>query len=429
MAERSKRGHERQARLFGYDSELNLCELSHILPSDGQPLSSQQAQAEPLRRYDAAGRVSQIGQNQYRYDKCGQLSEKVVSRPGFRPQTTQFEWDGFDRLQRVILPDGSRWRYRYDPFGRRIGKEREGQVSQLTAITRVHYRWDGDQLVQQQSYRADGNAARQVQWVYEPGSFRPLAQWEAGEQDERLHYIVTDVAGTARELCSEAGDIIWRGEQRLWGNHRTDVIPQPLRRFLGDATNEETYCELRYQGQIYDQETGLYYNRHRYFDPELGQYISPDPIGFAGGLRPQGYVHNPLEWVDPLGLSKYSGVDFAGTDALYQGGTNVVKIQMTGGRYGDFKAANDIAGYKGASGNATGKSHPDGYTWHHLDDYDPATNTSTMQLVKTEAHEASFPYSGSVSQFEKEHGVKYESKEAKGVAKGLNEKQSKKSCG
>ncbi|CAJ1808398.1 hypothetical protein LMBIIBHN_01266 [Aeromonas salmonicida] len=83
VAERSKRGHERQARLFGYDSELNLCELSHILPSDGQPLSSQQAQAEPLRHYDTAGRVSQMGPNQYRYDKCGRLSEKVVSRPGF----------------------------------------------------------------------------------------------------------------------------------------------------------------------------------------------------------------------------------------------------------------------------------------------------------------------------------------------------------
>ncbi|MCS3769585.1 RHS repeat-associated protein [Aeromonas hydrophila] len=333
VAERSKRGHERQARLFGYDSELNLCELSHILPSDGQPLSSQQAQAEPLRRYDAAGRVSQIGQNQYRYDKCGRLSEKVVSRPGFRPQTTQFEWDGFDRLQRVILPDGSRWRYRYDSFGRRIGKEREGQVSQLTAITRVHYRWDGDQLVQQQSYRADGNAARQVQWVYEPGSFRPLAQWEAGEQEDRLHYIVTDVVGTARELCSETGDIIWRGEQRLWGNYRADAIPQPLRRFLGDAANDETYCELRYQGQLYDQETGLYYNRHRYFDPELGQYISPDPIGFAGGLRPQGYVHNPLEWVDPLGLTP-----------LNQGGFSV---------YGLYDQGADKPYYIGISNDAS----------------------------------------------------------------------------
>lgn len=316
VAERNKRGHERQARLFGYDSELNLCELSHILPSEGQPLSSNQAQGEPLRQYDEAGRVSQIGQSQYRYDKCGRLYEKVISRPGFRPQTTEFRWDAHDRLQRVTLPNGSRWRYRYDPFGRRIGKEREGQVSQLAAITRVHYRWDGDQLVQQQSYQADGNAARQVQWVYEPGSFRPLAQWEVSEQDERLRYIVTDVAGTARELCSEEGDIVWRGEQLLWGNHRTDTIPQQLRRFLGDAANEETYCELRYQGQLHDQETGLYYNRHRYFDPELGQYISSDPIGFAGGLRPQGYVHNPLEWVDPLG---WVGDPANATHITYQG--------------------------------------------------------------------------------------------------------------
>ncbi|PWC09216.1 hypothetical protein B4923_20675, partial [Brenneria roseae subsp. americana] len=143
-------------------------------------------------------------------------------------------------------------------------------------------------------------------------------------------------------------------------------------------------------------------------------------IGLGGGIRPQGYVHNPLEWVDPLGLSIYPGVDFSGTDALYKGGTNTVKIKMTGGRYGDFKAANDIAGYKGPSGIATGKAHPDGYTWHHLDDYNPATNESTMQLVKTEAHEATFPHSGSVSQFEKHHGVEYESPEAKRVAKEMN---------
>ncbi|MBI0473517.1 RHS repeat-associated core domain-containing protein, partial [Pectobacterium parmentieri] len=50
-------------------------------------------------------------------------------------------------------------------------------------------------------------------------------------------------------------------------------------------------------------ETGLYYNRHRYYDAESGQYLSPDPIGLLGGIRSQGYVHNPLEWVDPLGLA------------------------------------------------------------------------------------------------------------------------------
>ncbi|MFP1985975.1 RHS repeat-associated core domain-containing protein, partial [Lonsdalea quercina] len=58
------------------------------------------------------------------------------------------------------------------------------------------------------------------------------------------------------------------------------------------------------QGQIYDAETGLYYNRHRYYDADSGQYISPDPIGLLGGNRPQAYVHNPLEFCDPLGLAK-----------------------------------------------------------------------------------------------------------------------------
>ncbi|MDC9821183.1 RHS repeat-associated core domain-containing protein [Pectobacterium polonicum] len=127
---------------------------------------------------------------------------------------------------------------------------------------------------------------------------------EAQGDSTQLHYIVTDLTGTARELCSEEGEVRWRGEQGLWGAHREERRPIPLRRYLGDAANEEVYCELRYQGQLYDAETGLYYNRHRYYDAESGQYLSPDPIGLRGGLRPQGYVHNPLEWVDPLGLEK-----------------------------------------------------------------------------------------------------------------------------
>ncbi|MCA6943903.1 RHS domain-containing protein, partial [Pectobacterium polaris] len=120
----------------------------------------------------------------------------------------------------------------------------------------------------------------------------------------QLHYIVIDLTGTARELCSEEGEVHWGGEQGLWGAHREERRPIPLRRYLGDAANEEVYCELRYQGQLYDAETGLYYNRHRYYDAESGQYLSPDPIGLLGGIRPQAYVHNPLMWIDPLGLAK-----------------------------------------------------------------------------------------------------------------------------
>ncbi|QSD35729.1 RHS repeat protein [Pectobacterium brasiliense] len=307
-AERRDEGRRRQARLFGYDSEQNLCEVSQIAPGLGETLKVQDAVVQASARYDAAGRVVERGHTQYRYDDCGRLAVKRETRPGFRLKETYFDWDVQDRLVRVSLPDGARWHYRYDAFGRRVSKVREGQVLSAQAVARVAYRWDGDQLIGQQQYRADGSAAREVQWVYEPGSFRPLAQVEAQGDSTQLHYIVTDLTGTARELCSEEGEIRWRGEQGLWGGHREERRPIPLRRYLGDAANEEVYCELRYQGQLFDAETGLYYNRHRYYDAESGQYLSPDPIGLLGGRRPQGYVHNPLEWVDPLGLTK-SGCD------------------------------------------------------------------------------------------------------------------------
>ena len=62
-------------------------------------------------------------------------------------------------------------------------------------------------------------------------------------------------------------------------------------------------CNLRFQNQWEDDETGLCYNLNRYYDPESGQYLSPDPIGLAGGLRTQGYVHDPTAFVDPMGLA------------------------------------------------------------------------------------------------------------------------------
>ena len=95
---------------------------------------------------------------------------------------------------------------------------------------------------------------------------------------------------------------------------RKRQFPTPCSR--GDAANDEVSCDLRYPGQLYDAESGLYYNRYRYYDPDLGQYLSPDPIGLAGGIRPQGYVHNPLEWIDPLGLV---GNPETATHITYQG--------------------------------------------------------------------------------------------------------------
>jgi RHS repeat-associated protein len=167
----------------------------------------------------------------------------------------------------------------------------------------------GDQLSQQQSYYADGSVAT-TQWLYEPGSFRPLAQIRQLDTPNdpgrpELHYAVTDLAGNVRELCDPQGQIHWRGEQGLWQDFHQWRLSGTPKKYLEQAANEPLHCDLRYQGQIYDRETGLYYNRHRYYDPEICQYLSPDPIGLAGGSRPQAYVHNPLEWVDPLGLERF----------------------------------------------------------------------------------------------------------------------------
>lgn len=71
---------------------------------------------------------------------------------------------------------------------------------------------------------------------------------------------------------------------------------------LADNDPNYTECYFRFAGQYEDRETGLYYNRFRYYDKDNGQYITPDPIGLLGGLNPYGYVHCPTGCVDPFGL-------------------------------------------------------------------------------------------------------------------------------
>ena len=100
-------------------------------------------------------------------------------------------------------------------------------------------------------------------------------------------------------LLNPKGRTLWRKEkQTLWGLCFPNEYKQP----------NPLEPQMLFAGQWFDEESGLAYNRFRYYDPESGNYISSDPIGLSGGERPFGYVGNPLDWVDLFGLagcSKY----------------------------------------------------------------------------------------------------------------------------
>ncbi|MFD2909219.1 RHS repeat-associated core domain-containing protein [Flavobacterium ardleyense] len=107
---------------------------------------------------------------------------------------------------------------------------------------------------------------------------------------EKKFSILADHLGTPTHLFSEQGDTIWEGSLDSYGKLRIDK-------------GEIGSCPFRYQGQYEDLETGLYYNRFRYYDHEEGRYISQDPIGLISG-EPNlyAYVQDPNGWVDVFGL-------------------------------------------------------------------------------------------------------------------------------
>ncbi|MBK7235546.1 MAG: RHS repeat-associated core domain-containing protein [Sterolibacteriaceae bacterium] len=102
--------------------------------------------------------------------------------------------------------------------------------------------------------------------------------------------------------------IRWRAAYRAWGNtvqeswEATDLDGRPL---ALDASERTPPLEqnLRFQGQYLDRDTGLHYNTFRYYDPDIGRFISPDPIGLGGGANLYQYAPNPVSWIDPWGLS------------------------------------------------------------------------------------------------------------------------------
>ncbi|MGI5575673.1 RHS repeat-associated core domain-containing protein, partial [Escherichia coli] len=104
-------------------------------------------------------------------------------------------------------------------------------------------------------------------------------------------YFHTDVNGAPEEMTDSDGKIVWETGYQVWGNT------------IQEKDHGGVEQNLRYQGQYLDRETGLHYNLHRYYDPDVGRFMVTDPIGLRGGLNLYQYGPNPLSWIDPLGLS------------------------------------------------------------------------------------------------------------------------------
>jgi len=220
----------------------------------------------------------------FEYDDVGNLiQEKKGSK------TSRFTYNAQNQLL-TVEKDSQQFEYQYDPLGRRIQKK--------DAFGETTYLWDGDTLISEERNNL------QTTYINEPGSFVPLCQ----VRNNTIFYYHNDHIGTPQALTDVRGEVVWQARYKVYGN----IVSYDV---------EEVENNLRFQGQYFDKETGLHYNRHRYYHPVIGRFTTVDPIGLEGGNNNYQYAPNPVTWVDPLGLVDINL--FSKTENIHQYATKV----------------------------------------------------------------------------------------------------------
>lgn len=284
------------------------------------------------RTYDKGGRLLSSKKAIYKYDQLGNL----VRKEEHGGQVWQFEWNPAGMLESVLRPDGERVRFKYDALGRRIEKRYKHTITRWV--------WDGNKpLHEWKEFDAkESNADDLITWVFNENGSSPAAKIKG----DKKYSIVSDHLGTPIQGYDEAGDLIWQREIDSYGN---------VRMLRGDAG----FCNYLYPGQVMDVETGLAYNRFRYYLPDVGLYISQDPIRLVSG-EPNlySYVKDCSNEVDVLGLATCRVVN--GTKIFGKGQTTgpghallseilANKLAMTG----KFKEIHLNRSYEAITGNST----------------------------------------------------------------------------
>ena len=195
-----------------------------------------------------------------------------INLPNGLHHDRRYDWQSDGMLARVVRPDGKEVSFAYDALGRRIRKTYAG-------IT-THFVWDGN--VPLHEWTEENEV---VTWLFEQDTFVPAAKLVANGD---CFSIVSDYLGTPLQAYDKKDNKVWEQELDIYGRQRK---------------RPSAFIPFKYQGQYEDAETGLYYNRFRYYDPNAGSYISQDPIGLMGGNPTlYGYVRDLNAWIDLLGL-------------------------------------------------------------------------------------------------------------------------------
>jgi len=261
---------------YDYDKIYQLTKATHPLRPE-EAFSYDPVGNRLNTSVDLDNALMEDGDYTYAYDYNGNLIEKVSKGTG---EKTSYFYDFENRLVKVESP-GLIAQYKYDPFGRRIEKNVNG------AITR--YTYDGPNIL----LEYDGENDIKSRYLHTLAIDDILSV----EQGGKVYYYQKDGLGSVVALTDEAGQVVQSYEYDSFGK----IVNQ-----TGSIRNPFTYT-----GREYDEETGLYFYRARYYDPNAGRFFTKDPIGFAAGdVNLYRYVYNnPVNKVDPLGLqAKKTGI-------------------------------------------------------------------------------------------------------------------------
>jgi RHS repeat-associated protein len=216
-----------------------------------------------------------------------------------------FEWTLTGQIKAVRIDGKTVATYHYNDARQRTRKTLVAPPGGVPAITLYRYDPAGHLTLE-----VAGSAAQASGYSVAPGQVlvryiwqddEPVAVvWPArtpGNPDQigdRTVYLHVDHLNTPRRATDARGVVVWQWISDAFGSSLPDDDP--------DQDGQRTPINLRFPGQYFDAESGLHYNWHRYYDPQVGRYTQTDPIGLAGGINAYAYVGgNPISYVDPTG--------------------------------------------------------------------------------------------------------------------------------